>query len=74
MSDDPVSRQEPGTYVIGGGSSELLPIYTDIETGGIGAGAELDIGFGRTYGEAKYIIGRDDVSQLILGVGMRVSM
>ncbi|GAA5523272.1 hypothetical protein LQ318_15465 [Aliifodinibius salicampi] len=39
-----------------------------------GAGAELDMGFGRTYGEAKYIIGRDDVSQLILGLGVRVSI
>lgn len=53
------------------------PSVTDSDTNlglNVGAGAELDIGFGRTYGEAKYIIGRDDVSQLILGAGVRVSM
>ena len=40
----------------------------------LGAGAELDIGFGRTFGEAKYIIGPDDRSQLVLGAGVRVRM
>lgn len=40
----------------------------------IGTGAELDIGFGRTFGEAKYILGRDDVSQLVLGAGVRVDI
>lgn len=51
--------------------------YTESDTNlgiNVGAGAELDMGFGRTYGEAKYIIGRDDVSQLILGVGVRVDI
>lgn len=40
--NDPINRPEPGTYVIGGGSSEFLPIYTDIEAGGIGAGADYE--------------------------------
>lgn len=41
----------------------------------LGAGAELDIGFGRGFGEAKYVVGRDtDDSQLILGAGVRVDL
>lgn len=41
----------------------------------LGAGAELDLGFGRGFGEAKYVIGRDtDDSQLILGAGVRVDL
>lgn len=40
--DTPISQPEPGTYNIGGGSSEFLPIFTDIETGGIGAGGDYE--------------------------------
>lgn len=48
--------------------------YTGLNAG---AGAELDLGFGRGFGEVKYIVGRDipnDEEQLIFGVGVRVNM
>lgn len=40
----------------------------------VGGGAELDLGFGRGFGEAKYILGSDREEQLVLGVGVRVSL
>ena len=40
----------------------------------LGAGAEIDLGFGRGFGEAKYIVGSDRDEQWILGVGVRVSV
>jgi|GEM_PF-2564459 len=39
---DPVNRPDPGTYEIDSGTSTFLGIYTDIETGGIGAGADYE--------------------------------
>lgn len=39
-----------------------------------GAGAEVDLGFGRGFGEAKYILGADREEQLVLGVGVRVAI
>lgn len=40
----------------------------------VGGGAEVDLGFGRGFGEAKYILGREGEEQLVLGVGVRVSL
>ena len=40
----------------------------------VGAGAELDLGFGRAFGEAKYILGTDREEQVVLGAGIRVSL
>ena len=41
----------------------------------LGAGAEVDLGFGRGFGEAKYVVGRDkDDSQMVLGAGVRVNL
>jgi|GEM_PF-1107712 len=40
----------------------------------LGAGGEIDLGFGRGFGEAKYIVGSDRDEQWILGVGVRVSV
>lgn len=40
----------------------------------LGGGAELDLGFGRGFGEAKYILGREGEEQVVLGVGVRVSL
>lgn len=40
----------------------------------LGAGAEVDLGFGRGFGEAKYIVGSDRDEQLVLGAGIRVSL
>lgn len=45
--------------------------YTGLNVGG---GAEVDLGFGRGFGEAKYILGREGSEQLVLGVGVRVSV
>lgn len=48
---------------------------TETDTGfNVGAGAELDLGFGRAFGEAKYILGSDRDEQLVLGAGIRVSI
>lgn len=48
---------------------------SDTDTGfNVGGGAEVDLGFGRGFGEAKYILGSDREEQLVLGVGVRVSM
>ena len=40
----------------------------------VGAGAELDLGFGRAFGEAKYILGTEREEQVVLGAGIRVSL
>lgn len=40
----------------------------------LGAGAEVDLGFGRAFGEAKYILGTDREEQVVLGAGVRVSV
>lgn len=40
----------------------------------VGGGAEVDLGFGRGFGEAKYILGSDREEQLVLGVGVRVAI
>lgn len=48
--------------------------YTGLNAGG---GLELGLGFGRAFGEVKYIIGRDipgDDEQLIFGAGIRVNI
>lgn len=48
--------------------------YTGLNAGG---GLELGLGFGRAFGEVKYIIGRDipnDDEQLIIGAGIRVNI
>lgn len=48
--------------------------YTGLNAG---AGLELGLGFGRAYGEVKYIIGRDipgDDEQIIVGAGIRVNI
>ena len=48
---------------------------TDTDTGfNIGAGGELDLGFGRGFGEAVYVLGSDREEQWQLGVGVRISM
>jgi hypothetical protein len=48
---------------------------TDTDTGfNLGAGGELDLGFGRGFGEAKYVVGSDRDEQWIFGVGVRVSV
>ncbi len=48
---------------------------SDTDTGfNLGAGAEIDLGFGRGFGEAKYIVGSNREEQLVLGVGVRVSL
>src|SRR5690625_4529875 len=49
--------------------------FSDTTTGfNLGAGAELDLGFGRAFGEAKYVLGSDRDEQLVLGAGIRVSL
>lgn len=48
--------------------------YTGLNAGG---GLELGLGFGRAFGEVKYIIGRDipnDDEQLVFGAGIRVNI
>lgn len=41
----------------------------------IGAGGEYDLGFGRGYGEAKYVLGLGlDESHWVFGVGVRVNI
>src|SRR5690625_7026979 len=46
--------------------------FSDTTTGfNLGAGAELDLGFGRAFGEAKYVLGSDRDEQLVLGAGIR---
>lgn len=40
----------------------------------LGAGAEVDLGFGRAFGEAKYVLGSDRDEQLVLGAGIRVNL
>jgi opacity protein-like surface antigen len=48
--------------------------YTGLNAGG---GLELGLGFGRAFGEVKYIIGRDipnDDEQLVIGAGIRVNI
>jgi hypothetical protein len=46
---------------------------SDTDTGfNLGAGGEIDLGFGRGFGEAKYIIGSDRDEQWVFGVGVRV--
>ncbi len=46
---------------------------SDTDTGfNLGAGGELDLGFGRGFGEAKYIVGSDRDEQWVFGVGVRV--
>ncbi len=48
--------------------------YTGLNAG---AGLELGLGFGRAFGEVKYIIGRDipnDDEQLVIGAGIRVNI
>lgn len=48
---------------------------SDTSTGlNLGGGAEVDLGFGRGFGEAKYVLGGDREEQLVLGVGVRVSL
>jgi opacity protein-like surface antigen len=48
---------------------------SETDTGvNLGAGAEFDLGFGRAFGEAKYILGSDREEQLVLGAGIRVSI
>ena len=48
---------------------------TETDTGiNLGAGAEFDLGIGRAFGEAKYILGSDREEQLVLGAGIRVSI
>lgn len=49
--------------------------FTDTDTGfNLGAGAELDIGVGRAFGEAKYILGTEREEQVVLGAGIRISL
>ncbi|MDZ7719983.1 MAG: hypothetical protein U5K72_14295 [Balneolaceae bacterium] len=48
--------------------------FTGLNAGG---GIELGLGFGRAFGEVKYIIGRDipnDDEQLVIGAGIRVNI
>ncbi len=46
---------------------------SDTDTGfNLGAGGELDLGFGRGFCEAKYIVGSDRDEQWVFGVGVRV--
>ncbi len=48
--------------------------YTGLNAG---AGLELGLGFGRAFGEVKYIIGRDipgDDEQIVIGAGIRVNI
>lgn len=40
----------------------------------VGGGAEVDLGFGRAFGEAKYVLGSEREEQLVLGVGVRVAI
>lgn len=49
--------------------------FTDTDTGfNLGGGAELDLGFGRGFGEATYILGSERDEQWNLGVGVRVDI
>lgn len=49
--------------------------FSDTDTGfNVGAGAEVDLGFGRAFGEAKYILGTEREEQVVLGAGIRVSL
>ncbi len=46
---------------------------SETDTGfNLGAGGELDLGFGRGFGEVKYIAGSDREDQWVFGVGVRV--
>lgn len=57
-----------------GDGSSVSNTYTGLNAG---AGLELGLGFGRAFGEVKYIIGRDipnDDEQLIIGAGIRVNI
>lgn len=46
---------------------------SDTDTGfNLGAGGEIDLGFGRGFGEAKYIVGSERDEQWVFGVGVRV--
>ncbi|MCC5907971.1 MAG: hypothetical protein JJU13_17285 [Balneolaceae bacterium] len=48
---------------------------SDTDTGiNLGAGGELDLGFGRGFGEAKYVIGSDRDEQWVFGLGVRVNI
>jgi hypothetical protein len=48
---------------------------SDTDTGfNLGAGGELDLGFGRGFGEAKYVIGSERDEQWVFGVGVRVNL
>jgi opacity protein-like surface antigen len=56
-------------------SPEVGETFSDTDTGfNLGAGAELDLGFGRAFGEAKYILGTEREEQVVLGAGIRVSL
>jgi opacity protein-like surface antigen len=55
--------------------SEGDETFSDTDTGfNVGAGAEVDLGFGRAFGEAKYILGTEREEQVVLGAGVRVSL
>ena len=55
--------------------SEGDETFTDTDTGfNVGAGAELGLGFGRIFGEAKYILGTEREEQVVLGAGVRISL
>lgn len=56
-------------------SDDMPETLTDTSLGfNLGAGAELDLGFGRAFGEAKYVLGSEREEQLVLGAGIRVSL
>ena len=67
------------------GLTGLNVLYSKVSVGGVsdsatdtgfnvGGGAEVDLGFGRGFGEAKYVLGSDREEQLVLGVGVRVAI
>lgn len=54
---------------------EGMDSMSDTDIGfNLGAGAEIDLGFGRVFGEAKYVLGSEREEQLVLGAGVRVSL
>ena len=56
-------------------SPEGFDTTTDTSLGfNLGAGAEADLGFGRVFGEAKYVLGSDRDEQLVLKTGIRVNL
>jgi len=64
-----------GLNVLHSRLSEDNGTISNTDTGfNVGAGAELDLGFGRAFGEAKYILGTEREEQVVLGAGIRVRL